>query len=291
MGRETVAQKSSVLHGISTLLIISYSQCTRASFTILTAVYLRSKPGIKPIHLTYYGGLPYLEGRHLFYAIPAIIICLTIVILPPLCLLLYPSLLHVLALCKLSEHAVINCLSAYTGIGRLMPLFDSFQGCYKDKLRFFSGLYFMYRIAILLAFTYSELTFYMMTLFLVLMMLGVHSIAQPYRQRSHNVIDGLIFLDLAIINVIAVILKMSLTTELVHVIRNHITSISLLQIFFVYLPIIALLLYGLKQLFLTKCTKPCKSADRDFEQQSLNPTTLSVVDISHTSIELVKPFL
>ena len=290
---KTVAPNSSIIHGISTLLNISYSQCTKASFSILAMVYLQSKPGIKSIPVTYYGGLPYLEGRHLLYAIPAIIVCLTIVTLPLLCLLLYPSLLHILALCKLSEHTLINRLSVYTGISRLMPLFDSFQGCYKDKLRFFSGLYFLYRVAILLAFTYSELTYYVITLFLVLMMLGIHSIAQPYKHRKHNIIDGLIFLNLAIINGITVILKLSLTTEFAHGIKNNTNFISLIQVIFAYLPIIVLFFASLKHL-VVKITSISKHRLRsDGLRSFIKEERRSIVcnDISHTSVELTEPFL
>ena len=281
---KTAAPNSSMTHGISTLLIISYSQCTRATFSILTTVYLRSKPGIKPIQFSYYGGLPYFEGKHLLYAIPAIVVCLTVVILPPLCLLLYPSLLHLLALCNLSEHSAVNRIFACVGISRLMPLFDSFQGCYKDKLRFFSGLYFVYRVAILLAFTYGGLQFSVATEFLVLIMLGIHSTTQPYQSWKHNVIDSLIFLNLAIINGITVILKFSMTRELV----LNVNSIIMIQIAFIYLPIIVLLFFGLKQLA-AKTVKCKHKNERDFiEQEHEN---VEHTEISHTSIELVAPLL
>ena len=294
MGSKTVAPKSSIIHGISSLLNISYSQCTKASLSILAMVYLQSKPGIKSIQVTYYGGLPYLEGRHLLYAIPAIMVCLTIVTLPPLCLLLYPSLLHLLALCKLSEHAFVNRLSTHLRISHLMPLFDSFQGCYKDKLRFFSGLYFIYRVAILLAFTYSGLTYYVITLFLVLVMLGTHSIAQPYKQREHNVIDGLIFLNLAIINGIVVVLKLSMTTEFAHSIKNNTNFITHVQVAFAYLPIVILFLSTLKHV-LIKILSNYKQMDNKINHlKSLikeGQNNVICNDISHTSVELTEPFL
>ena len=51
---KTVAPNSSIIHGISSLLNISYSQCTKASLSILAVVYLQSKPGVKSIQVTYY---------------------------------------------------------------------------------------------------------------------------------------------------------------------------------------------------------------------------------------------
>ena len=288
---KSVTPKSSMIHGISTLLIVSYSQCTKATFLILKTVYLVGKPGINPILVTYYEGLPYLEGRHLIYAIPAIVVCLTLVILPPLFLLLYPTLLHLLSLCNLSEHRAIHRLLNCMGINRLMPLFDSLQGCYRDKLRFFSGLYFLYRVVLLLAFTFSELKFYLVTQFLLLFMLGVHSIAQPYRLRKHNIFDGLIFLNLAIINGITIIIKFSMTTEIINIVRNDMISIIIIQTVFAYLPITVVFLFGTKQL-LAKIASKCKSqsvAKREYDQQQRKGIVCP--DVSHTSIELTEPFL
>ena len=292
MGR-SVSPKSSMIHGISTLLIVSYSQCTKATFSILKTVYLVGKPGINPILVTYYEGLPYLQGKHLIYAVPAILVLLIVVVLPPIFLLMYPTLLHLLSLCNLSEHQAIHRLHNCTGINRLMPLFDSLQGCYRDKLRFFSGLYFLYRVALLLTFTFSELTFYLVTQFLLLFILAIHLVAQPYRLRKHNIFDGLIFINLAIINGITIIIKISMTSEIINIFRNNMISIIIVQVVFAYLPIIVVFLYGVKQLT-AKCASKCKCRGVDQREHNQQVRKRSVhPDISHTSlvIELKEPFL
>ena len=283
--------RSSMIHGISTLLIISYGQCTKATFSILTTVYVRSTPATTPIRLTYYGGLPYLEGEHLLYAIPAMIVCLLIVILPPFCLLLYPSLLHLLALCGLSEHKGISRLLKCSGINHLMPMFDSFQGCYKDKMRFFSGLYFLYRVAILFAYTYSEvaLNFYIAAQFLVLIFFGIHSIAQPYKLKKHNMIDSVIFLNLAIINGITLTLKMTKLGN-VHTIRNITKPMALGQIAFAYFPIVALGLFGLKRLMAKLISKNSNNNSNTRHEES-NCRSTVISEITHTSIELTESLL
>ena len=74
---------SSVIHGISTFLIICYGQYTRVSFFILTRTCLQGKSGIEPIPVTYYGGQPYFSKAHLFYAIPAIVCTTFLVVLLP----------------------------------------------------------------------------------------------------------------------------------------------------------------------------------------------------------------
>ena len=49
---------SSMIHGISTFLIICYGQYTRVSFFILAWTQLRGKPGIEPVSVTYYRWRP-----------------------------------------------------------------------------------------------------------------------------------------------------------------------------------------------------------------------------------------
>lgn len=126
----------------------------------------------------------------------------TIVIIPPLVLTLYPLLLQLLALCKLSEHWIVGKLLKCLQIYRLKPLIDSFQGCYKDKFRFFAGLYFIYRVLILASYSISRSTsqFFVLAQFLLFVYMGLHSIVQPYKKTFHNVIDSLIFLNLVMIN-------------------------------------------------------------------------------------------
>ena len=227
---------SSTTHGISTFLIICYGQYTRVSFFILTKTYLQGRSGMKSIPVTYYGGLPYLSNAHLLYAIPAIICSALLVILPPLLLLLYPLILHLLSLCGLSEHPVVNKTLQLLCINRLLPLFDSFQSCYKDKMRFYAGFYFLYRVAAFLAYMHSET---LPPVFLALLILGIHSVLHPYKLWKHNAIDGLIFLDIAIINSITEMIKTSLITQNNN---NNILHLKLVQLAFIYMPMIPLLL-------------------------------------------------
>lgn len=150
---------------------------------------------------THYGGMPYFGKDHLVYAMAAIFFLITFVILPPLLLIVHPLALQLLSLCKLSEHRVTQKFLNIVHIHRLIPLFDSFQSCYKDKLRFFAGLYFTYKISLLMcqSFAISLLGFFAVAEVIILLILGLHSIAQPYKMKVHNVIDSCLFLNLGII--------------------------------------------------------------------------------------------
>lgn len=85
-----IKERVSVINGLSAFLVICYAQCAKTSFYILTPMLLRTQGGKAGQMVTLFGGLPFLEGRHLFYAIVAILFILTIVIIPPLVLFLYP---------------------------------------------------------------------------------------------------------------------------------------------------------------------------------------------------------
>ena len=296
-GKRWIRKDSSITHGISTFLVICYGQCTRACFLILTDTYLSGKPGVKHIKITYHGGLLYFSREHLTYAIPAIIFTVVLVVLPPLFLIVYPLVLHLLALCKLSEHPAVNKTLQFLRINHLLPLFDSFQSCYKDKLRFFAGLYFLYRIAAFLAYWLSNT---IPPVLIATLILGIHSMANPYKSWRHNLADTLIFLDIAIISSITIMIRFQLTDES----TGSILGLFYAQLFFVYLPALSFAVIITIKLGRKVCSKITISASRSdaryvgvSEQISTSMTTTKSTNsqsdtvISISSVELKKPLL
>ena len=72
---------------------------------------------------------------------------------------------------------------------------------------------------------------------MAVLILGIHSVLHPYKSWKHNAINGLIFLDIAIINSITEVIKYSLTTEC----SKNIHQLKLIQLAFIYLPMVSLL--------------------------------------------------
>ena len=129
---------------------------------------------------------------------------------PPILLLVYPLLCKILGVCSLSESQVANKLTRYIPL----QLLDSFQGCFQNNLRLFAGLYFLYRMFALAAYAFATsfnqfYTFVELQLILILML---HAVAQPYKKRWHNIVDTLIFSDLAIINGLTLFNYVKVTT-------------------------------------------------------------------------------
>ena len=141
--------KSILIHGLSAFFILCYSQAARTTFHILNVSCLYSASlncTVKVVHRA--GHLTYFEGEHIPYAIAAVLVLLFMIVIPPLLLLSYPLVFKLFGLCGLSETKLV------TTLWRMMPIqfLDAFQSSFKDKYRFFAGLYFLYRVAILVLF-------------------------------------------------------------------------------------------------------------------------------------------
>ena len=192
-------RRYTVINGLSAFFILCYARCAWICFMILApaCIYDYNFNCLRTIAF-YSGSLTYFKDVHIIYAIVAIIFFIFIVILPALLLLFYPLFFRFLGLCNLSESRAAMFL------WRMMPiqLLDSFQNPFKDEYRCFAGLYFLYR-AVALAlrlFTdhLTELLFGLELEFIVIIVL--HSAFQPYKKRVHNIIDLLLFFNLAFIN-------------------------------------------------------------------------------------------
>ena len=122
-----------------------------------------------------------------------------------------------------------------------MQLFDSFQ-CYKDNYRFFSGLYFLYRIVpLLLQAVYTDMIYsYTIIEVFFILALSINGILQPYKKNCHNIIDSLIFTNLAIINAISLYNHQKITDGKDDSKKSLITTTTI-QSILIYLPLIFIL--------------------------------------------------
>ncbi len=246
--KRRVSTNVSVLHGLSACLVICYTELVRVSFFILRRAKLTGAGGVLGPKVTFYGGLEYLGPEHLRYALPAIFILATVVSFPPILLLVYPSGLKILEFCKLSEHRFVIFILRCTRINKLLPMFDVFQGCFKDNYRSFSGLYFIYRVVLLLPYLFYQNIFGYVILLevLLVLMLYIHCIVQPYKLRKHNIIDSLLFGNLAMINLLSIL---TLQTVQDSQAATTVQVILHIQIVLIYIPIVVVIGLLLKKVF------------------------------------------
>ena len=230
--------KSSFIHGLTAFFVMCYSQCARVSYHILETTTVTTKGGAYVKTVVFRSGQLSIFGRgHLVYAIPALLFVVTILLLPPFVLIMYPLLGRCLAPCNLSESKFANCISQIIPI----QLLDAFQSSFKDKVRFFAGIYYLYRLFPLTVFpaTYNRTDFYTTLIVFYICILTIHAVVQPYRKRLHNVIDFLLLANLAVINALS-LLNYHKRLQGVH----HPLSTLYIQLILIYLPLVCLLIIG-----------------------------------------------
>ena len=238
--------RTSVVHGISTFLVICYANCVKTSLDLLVPIWLR-KSGFKPPARVWLNGeLLYFSAGHLLYALPAIFCLLTIGLLPPALLLVYPLGNKVMTFFGCDQVKFIIYISNFLSVSSIKPLLDSIQGCFKDSMRFFAGLYFLYRWVIpLIHITANGFSTYCCALGGVLLfILSLHTICQPYTKKAHNVIDTLLFVNLILINSLSFFNYYKSHTQW-GVRKGATISPAIVQLVLIYLPLIVVSVYVL----------------------------------------------
>ena len=202
--RRTWSIRNSIIHGLTTFLVLSYAKVTIVTGLLLssTTLYgrLDTEGAIKTV-VRLDGTMDYFGKKHLPYACVAFILLFTIIVLPPLLLLSYPLLPKLINELNLQDKWFFKtCIM--TPLNKCVPFFDAFQSCFKNKYRFFAGLYFLYRAmaVALITFQWQMTTrlIYQQGFFLIILL--VHCVCQPYKLRKYNILDGVIFVILAAVN-------------------------------------------------------------------------------------------
>lgn len=245
--KQISSTRVTILHGLTGFLIMCYSECTRISLLLLTPVSLETSSQdnnniVKQV-VFYNGELSFFGGKHVYYAIPALFCLIFLGLLPPLLLLSYPLCYKIFSVLKISETKFVSILCKCIPLESFRPFFDSFQSSFKDNCRFFAGLYFMYRLLTLFSFAYFHNlnSFYLMEQAQLVLILTIHTIVQPYKKRWHNIIDGLIFMVLAIINAMT-LFNYKHATELLDY-QKVIHTISKVQTTLLYIPLFYMCIY------------------------------------------------
>ena len=257
--------KAAFTHGLSTLLIVSFSQCARVSFLILSPTLLSIGTGGRIPVVFFSGNLEPFVGKHLKYALPALLFLLLLVILPLLWLLSYPLLFKILGICHLSETKFSACLS------RLFPieLLDFFQSCFKENHRYFAGLYLLYRFVPLVIFAnvHRLLQFHAMLSVQFLIMFTLHSVIQPYKSQWHNRLDSFILANISLVNSLTTYNYAVLSTGDQLVYKYTVHWIICFQILLMYCPLFYLLYYSVTEIYF-RVKMPCKGYFRVSSEDS-----------------------
>ena len=193
---------STIIHGLSAFMALTYTNFLITSMKLLMPSYLYDRDVLHSLRVHYDGNLQYGKNEHLPYMICALLVLLTFVAIPPLILILVPlvprAAVHLQP--ERSNRVIWLCDKLFSG-PKWQFFLDAFQGGFKPRYSFFAGLFFLYRIAITAAYSFStRLEYqYLLQLLLIVIFLIIHSIFQPHRRKIHNVIDALIYGNMLIV--------------------------------------------------------------------------------------------
>lgn len=225
-----------VTNGLTAFLIISYSQCSKVSFQILAHIQLHSN-GSEENAIYLSGNTEYFGREHIKYAIPAILVS-TFAVIVPLVLTLNPIYHSCMESFCASRRPITHINRPFSKVLLYSkPIIDALQACYKDHCRFFAGLMFLYRLIISAAFAFSTSNIHGFALLevIIIFILMTHAAFQPYQKRLYNIIDSLVFADLAVINAITLFNNTSIEYDIP---SRHTTLLGAARIMFVYTPIV-----------------------------------------------------
>ena len=185
---------------IAVVYIICFTQFVSTSFKLLHSTALYQTKGMKHYRTSFYynGVMKYFGWPHAIPGMFAIILLLTLVILPTIWLLLY-------------QFQYTQRLLNYFNMRRegVSVLYDVFTGSFRSgfnktkDFRYFAGCYFFLRVIIISIFfvPYSD---YLILPYLqiasTVIAAGILMIARPYTDNIHNLTNFLLFLLLALIS-------------------------------------------------------------------------------------------
>ena len=158
-----------IIHVICLLILLSFSSGTLTSLLITQNI---TYTDINPWYAYLSPDILYLHGRHLYYSIVAIVFSTVFGLALPMILLSEPFL-----------NGKINFI-------RLKPLLDQFQGCYKDRLRWFAPYYMLSR-SLIGNFATRGVPLYWIFFTIVIISL-IHWLVRPYANKALNIYDGLV---------------------------------------------------------------------------------------------------
>ena len=190
--------RTSLIEAFASFLLLSYVKFLNVSLYFLLPVYLYNVHGDAMGPYLYYDGtVEYFGKQHLPYAILAIAVLTTFIILPLLLLCLYPCQRFQ----KILNFYGLRCQALHT-------FMDALQGYYKNgtngtrDCRYLSAVYLFVRIIFFVitavSLSFSVVLLYFLSGILFSLFVILIAVVQPYKYSSYSIIDILLILVIAL---------------------------------------------------------------------------------------------
>ena len=279
-------QPESLLHALVAFCLLSYTKFSIASTMILTTTIVFNKIGaeVGSRRIFLAGNYTLSNSEYVYhYQILSLVVFTVFVALPPFALLGPLNWFD-------------NFISKYPISRKLWPqdkvhiILDTFQGCYRPQRRFFASVYFLFRLALFISkmFSTNHLQQYTIQQILVTTVIVLIALLQPYRKKTANYVDALLFFNLAVINS----LSLHTITEYSNSSQgfNPPKSLLMFQYILIFLPMLFMICYlfskakhthfyhKIKTFLSRKCyksqdTQPLLDTSSDRHARSYNSTT------------------
>ena len=176
-----------IIRVICFLLLLSYTSVTITSLLLVRHLQFYD---VDKIYTYLSPNIEYFQGRHIAYGIIAFLCIIFIVIGLPVVLIIEPFVNH-----------KINFI-------KIKPLLDQFQGCYKDKYRWFAGYYMICRIVIIttiIVFSSNDFTSRYLLITICAAIVLIHLSVRPYTSKILNAFDGMLLLLLVLVAILLLV--------------------------------------------------------------------------------------
>ena len=205
--RWTRSINEALLPAFAAFLLLSYTKFNITASYIISWQYLIDENGTRgAVARAYYAGQYMVNDKayRLVYLVPSSLVFIVFGCVTPLLLLSYPLTLLEWVLAR------STFLWRFYPIDKVHVFLDTFQGCYRNGMRFFAGLYFLFRLAINTAYfaTDSWLQQFVFQQIACVVMITLVALCRPYNDENWylNYVDVFIFVDLAIVNALSLYL-------------------------------------------------------------------------------------
>ena len=231
------APKSTLIHAFVAFLFLSYTKFSLASMFTMSITELFNAAGHSyGSNIIYFAGhLSFTDSEYLLpYGIIAILVLVFIVILPPL-LLLGP----IQFIDWLIDKQGFTCLQRLWPSIKVHTFLDTFQGFYKPNRRFFSGVYFLFRLTVFITFSFSRtiISQYVFQQVAVMILIVLVALLRPYTREFYNYLDILIFFNLGTINALAIYIFTNKTSSFPY-------AVYAIEYVLVWLPLVYIICYA-----------------------------------------------
>ena len=231
-----------VIHAICLLLLLSYSSIASTSLLLVKAIRFTD---VDKVYTYLSPDIEYFHGRHLAYGLIALVIGLIFVIGLPLFLLLEPFV-----------NSKINFI-------KIKPLLDQFQGCYKDRFRYFASFFMIFRLMILSILAINESDPFISSYLLMAICLVMTLIHVTVRSYNNNVLN---FFDSFMLFVLVLVITLEIIETYHGVFSNTALAIAFVLVILPLFVILLIVLYfhteKIKNLF-SYCISVFKSKNAD----------------------------